>query len=155
MTRPRLVTLVVLGIAVAVVSTICEAKAKRLHVTAEVVQQTFTGNPTSLQLGDRRINNVDRFDESHTKVGTGAGFSTIVSIPPLDTREQCLLTAEFAERQIMFGGVAPLAEIGAVARFGILGGTDDFRKARGDALLVVTTSGIIDVTFELDQPIWP
>jgi hypothetical protein len=49
----------------------------------------------------------------------------------------------------------PPGEVGAVARFGILGGTDDFRKARGDALLVVTTSGIIDVTFDLDQPVWP
>ena len=98
---------------------------------------------------------MDLFDESHTKVGTGAGFCTIVSIPPLDTREACLLTAEFTEGQIMFGGVAPLAEIGAVARFGIVGGTDDFRQARGDALLVVTTSGIIDVTFDLDQPVWP
>ena len=153
MTRPHLLTLVLLGIAVA--STPCEAKTTRIHVTAEVVQQTFTGDPTSLQLGDRRINNVDLFDESHTKVGTGAGFCTIVNIPPLDTREECLLTAEFAEGQIMFGGVAPLAEIGAVARFGILGGTDDFRKARGDATLVVTTSGIIDVTFDLDQPVWP
>jgi hypothetical protein len=153
MTRPRLLTLVVLGIAVA--STLCEAKTKRIHVTAEVVQQAFTGDPANLQLGDRRINNVDLFDESHTKVGTGAGSCTIVSVPPLDTREQCLLTAEFTEGQIIFGGVAPLAEVGAVARFGILGGTDDFRKARGDALLVVTTSGIIDVTFDLDQPIWP
>jgi hypothetical protein len=153
MTRPRLLTLVVLGIAVA--STLCEAQTKRIHVTAEVVQQAFTGDPANLQLGDRRINNVDLFDESHTKVGTGAGSCTIVSVPPLDTREQCLLTAEFTEGQIIFGGVAPLAEVGAVARFGILGGTDDFRKARGDALLVVTTSGIIDVTFDLDQPIWP
>jgi hypothetical protein len=148
MTGPRLVILLVLGIALA--ATLCEAKTKRIHVTAEVVQHTFTGDPTSLQLGDRRINNVDLFDESHTKVGTGAGFCTIVSIPPLDTLEQCLLTAEFTEGQIIFGGVAPLAEIGAVGRLGILGGTDDFRKARGDATLVVTTSGIIDVTFDLD-----
>jgi transposase len=92
---------------------------------------------------------------AHTKVGTGTGFCTIVNIPPLDTREECLLTAEFAEGQIIFGGVAPLAEIGAVARSGILGGTDDLRKARGDALLVVTTSGIIAVTVDLDQPARP
>jgi hypothetical protein len=35
-------------------------------------------------------------------------------------------------------------------RFGMLGSTGDFRKARGDATLVVTTFGIIDVTFDLD-----
>jgi hypothetical protein len=155
MTRPRLLTLVVLGMAVAVVSTLCEAKAKRIHVTAEVAQTTFTGDPASLQLGDRRITNVALFDENHTSVGTGGASCTIVSIPPLDTLEECLLTAVFAEGQIMFGGIAPLAEVGAVARFGILGGTDDFRQARGDALLVVTTNGIIDVTFDLDQPVWP
>ena len=137
----------VLGMAVAVVSTLGEATSKRLHVTAAVAQTTFTGDPASPQLGDRRITNVDLFDEHHTRVGTGGATCTIVSIPPLDTLEECLLTAEFAEGQIILGGLAPLAEVGAVARFGILGGTDDFRKARGDALLVVTTSGIIDVTF--------
>jgi hypothetical protein len=153
MTRPRLLTLVVLGIAVA--STRCEAKTTGIHVTAEVVQQTFSGDPTSLQLGDRRLNNVDLFDESRTTVGTGAGCCPMVSIPRLDTREECLLTAEFPEGQIMCGGVAPLAEIGAVARFGMLGGTDAFRHACGEAPLVVTTSGSIDVTFDLDQPVWP
>jgi hypothetical protein len=155
MTRPRLLTLVVLGMAVAIASTIGEAKSKRIHVTSEVAQTAFTGDPASPELGDRRITNVDLFDESHTKVGTGGASCTVVSVPPRDTLEECLLTAEFAEGQIMFGGVAPLAEAGAVARFGILGGTDDFRKARGDVLLVVTTSGIIDVTFDLDQPAWP
>jgi hypothetical protein len=155
MTRPRLLTLVVLGMAVAVVSTVCEAESKRIHVTAEVAQTTFTGDPASPQLGDRRITNVALFDENHTRVGTGGASCTIVSIPPLDTLEECLLTAVFAEGQIIFGGMAPLAEVGAVARFGILGGTDDFRKARGDVMLVVTTTEIIDVTFDLDQPAWP
>jgi hypothetical protein len=134
MTHPRFLALMVLGMAVAVASTLGEAKSTRLHVTAEVVQTTFTGDPTNPQLGDRRITNVALFDETHTRVGTGGASCTIVSIPPLDTREECLLTAEFAEGQIMFGGMAPLAEIGAVARFGILGGTDDFRQARGDVL---------------------
>jgi hypothetical protein len=150
MTRPRLLTLVVLGMAVAVASPRVEAKSKRIHVTAEVAQTTFLGGPASPQLGDRRITNVDLFDENHTRVGTGGASCTIVSIPPLDTLEECLLTAVFAEGQIMFGGMAPLAEVGAVARFGILGGTDDFRKARGDVRLVVTTNEIIDVTFDLD-----
>jgi hypothetical protein len=102
MTRPRLLTLVVLGIAVA--STLCEANTTRIHVTDEVVQQTFSGDPTSLQLGDRRLNTVDLFDESRTNVGTGAGCCPMVSIPRLDTREARLLTAEFPEGQIMGRG---------------------------------------------------
>jgi hypothetical protein len=108
------------------------------------------GDPTSSQLGEGRITNVALFDENHTSVGTGGASCTIVSISPLDTREECLLTAVFAEGQIMFGGLAPLAEIGAVAQFGIVGGTDDLRNARGNVRLVVTTTGIIDVTFDLD-----
>jgi hypothetical protein len=97
MTRPRLLTLVVLGMAVAVVSTLCEANSMRIHVTARVAQQTFIGDPTSPQLGDRRITNVDLLDESETRVGTGGAFGTIVSVPPLDTLEECLLTAVLAE----------------------------------------------------------
>src|ERR671914_1203328 len=108
MTRPRLLTLVVLGMAVAVASPRVEAKSKRIPVTAEVAQTTFLGGPASPQLGDRRITNVDLFDENHTRVGTGGASCTIVSIPPLDTLEECLLTAVFAEGQIMFGGMAPL-----------------------------------------------
>jgi hypothetical protein len=149
----RLLTLVVLSIAM--VSTIRQAKSKRIHVTAQVGQTAFTGDPTTLRLGDQHITNVELLDESGTKVGTGAGSCALVSIPPLDTLEQCLLTAVFAEGQLVFGGVAPLAELGAVAHFGILGGTDDFRKARGDAVIVVTTSEFMDVTFDLDLPVLP
>jgi hypothetical protein len=150
MTRPRLLTLVVLGVAVAAVSTLVEAKSRRIHVTAEVVQTTFTGNPAEPRLGDRRITNVDLLDESDTKVGTGGGSCTIVSVPPRDTLEECLLTAVLAEGQIIFGGVAPLAEVGTSALFGILGGTGEFRRARGEVILVVTTTEIIDVTFDFN-----
>lgn len=143
----RLLTLVVLCIAV--VSTICEAKSKRIHVIAQVVQTGFTGDPANPQLGDQRITIVDLFDESSAKVGTGVGACTLVSILP-DTLQQCLLTAVFAEGHIIFGGLAPLPEVGVVAQFGILGGTDDFRKARGEAILVVTPTGDIDGTFDLD-----
>ena len=52
--------------------------------------------------------------------------------------------------QIILGGVAPLAEVGASAQFGILGGTGDFRKARGEANAFVTTPGLTDVTLDLD-----
>jgi hypothetical protein len=41
-------------------------------------------------------------------------------------------------------------EVGVAAQFGILGGTDEFRNARGEATLVVTTAEIMDVTFDLD-----
>ena len=148
MARPRLLTLVVLGMAVA--STLCEAKTTRIHVTARVAQQTFTGDLASPRLGDRLINNVELFDESGTKVGTGGAACTIVSEPPLDTLEECLLTAVFAQGHIILGGMAPLPEVGAVARFGILGGTEEFRNARGEALLVITPTGDIDSTFDLE-----
>jgi hypothetical protein len=146
MARPRLLTLVVLSIAVA--STLCEAKSKRIHVTAEVVQQTFTGDPANLQIGDRLITSVELFDDNHTKVGTGVGVCTLVS--PSEMLQQCLLTAAFAEGHIIFGGLAPLPEAGAVAQFGILGGTEEFRKARGEARLVITPMGDIDSTFDLE-----
>jgi hypothetical protein len=136
MRRPRLLTLVVLGMAVSVVSTLCEATSRRIHMTAQVAQERFIGDPASPQLGDRSIINVDLFDESGASVGTGGASCIFVSVPPLDTRVQCLLTAVLAEGQIMFGGVAPLAAVGASAQFGILGGTGDFRNARGEASTV-------------------
>src|SRR5262249_39803778 len=106
---------------------------------AQVVQTAFTGDPNDLRLGNQQINNVVLLDESGTKVGTGVGVCTLVSLPPLDTRVQCLITALFAGGQLIFGGVARLPEVGAVAHFGILGGTDDVRTARGEVTIVVTT----------------
>jgi hypothetical protein len=150
MKRKRLFILVMLGTALSVVSTLCEAKSKHIHVTAQVTQQKFIGDPASPQLGDRIITNVDLFDDSDIKVGTGAGVCTIFSVPPLDTLVECLSTAVFAKGQIIFGGVAPLPEVGASAQLGILGGTGDFRKARGEVIAVVTALGIFDVTFDLN-----
>jgi hypothetical protein len=43
----------------------------------------------------------------------------------------------------------PLAVVGASAEFGILGGTGDFRKARGEGTLVVTAAGVVDTTLTL------
>ena len=145
----RLLTLVVLGIAL--VSTVGEAKSKRLHVTAEVVEQTFTGDPADLQIGDRLITSVELFDYNHMKVGTGVGVCTLVS--PSERLQQCLNTAAFAEGHIMFGGLAPLPEAGAVAQFGILGGTEEFRKARGEAVLIITPTRDIDATIDLNSRI--
>src|SRR5881409_608409 len=103
----RCLTLLVL--ALAVTATLAEAKAKRLHVTAEVVQQTFTGDLAQPQLGDQLITTVVLRDEDGEEVGTGAGACVIVSVPPLAIRLQCLLTAVLAQGQLMFGGVAPFA----------------------------------------------
>ena len=139
--------LILVIIALALTSTIAEAQAKRLHVTAQVVQQTFTGDVAHPQLGDQFITNVVLFDEHNTQIGTGTGACTVVSVPPLATRLQCLLAAVFAGGQITFGGVAPLPEVGLEARFGIFAGTGDFRKARGEATLVVISPVLQDVTF--------
>jgi hypothetical protein len=116
MTRPGLLTLVVLGLAVAAVSARGEEQSKDIHVTARLVQQPLIGDPASPQLGDRRITTVDLLDESGIRVGTGGVSCTVVSVPPLDTLEECLLTAVLAEGQIIFGGLAPSPEVGVTGR---------------------------------------
>ena len=148
----RLLTLVALALAMAFAPTPGEAASKRIHVIAKVAQQTFTGNLASPKLGDRIIQFVELFDDSDTKVGAGAGVCTIVSIQksPPDTLVQCLLSAVFDKAQIIFGGLAPFPEAGVVGHFGILGGTDAFRKARGDATLVVLSNGDVDAIFDLE-----
>jgi hypothetical protein len=107
----RLLTLVVLGIAF--VSTLAEAKSKRIHVTAKVVESTFTGDPDNTKIGDQLITSVELFDKDDEKVGTGVGVCTLVS--PSERLQQCLNTAIFTEGHIMFGGLASLPEAGAVA----------------------------------------
>ena len=67
-----------------------------------------------------------------------------------DTRVQCLLSAVFDKGQIILGGLAPFPEAGAVGHFGILGGTDAFRKAGGDATLVVLSNGDVDNIIDLE-----
>lgn len=146
----RLLTLVALSLALAVAPAFGKAGAQRLHVTAKLVEQTFTGELAAPQIGDQLITSVKLFDKDDQKVGTGVGVCTIVSAPP-DISVQCLLTAVFPNGQIMFGGFAPsLPEVGAVGRFGILGGTDDFRTARGEATIVVLTPELQDATFDLE-----
>ena len=150
----RLLTLVVLAMALA--STPGEARSKRIHVTAKIVQQTFTGDIASPELGDQLISSVDLFDKHNEKVGTGAGVCTIVIVPPPppkleDTFLQCLLTATFDKKgQIIFGGTVPFPQPGIVGHFGIVGGTDDFRKARGEAALTVISDKLQDAVFELE-----
>jgi hypothetical protein len=150
----RLLTLVVL--ALTLVSTQVEARSKRIHVTAKIVQQDFTGSLGSPALGDQLISSVELFDKHDEKVGTGAGVCTIVSVPPPppkieDTFLTCLLTATFDKRgQIIFGGTVPFPQPGIVGHFGIVGGTDDFRKARGEVTLTVISDKLQDAVFELE-----
>ena len=146
----RLVTLVVL--ALALVSTQVEARSKRIHVSAEIVQQIFTGEEMAKpKLGDQLISSVKLRDKHNDEVGTGAGFCTVVSVPPLDTRVQCLLSATFDdEGQIIFGGVAPLPVPEGAATFAILGGTDAFRKARGEVTLTVISDKFQDGVFDIE-----
>jgi hypothetical protein len=144
----RFVTLMVLSIALS--AALAEAKAKRIHVTAEVVEQTFTGDLADPQLGDQLITSVVLRNEDGDQVGTGAGVCSVVGVLSLPVRLQCLLTAVFAEGQILFGGVAPLPQTDVVAEFGILGGTNDFRKARGEARLTVLSPTLQDAVFDLD-----
>jgi hypothetical protein len=112
MKRKPLFIPVVLGTALSVVSTLSEANSKPIHVTAQVVQQGYIGDPANPQLGDRIIFNVDLLNDNGSDVGTGAGVCTIFSVPPLDTFVECLGTAVFAKGQIIFGGVAPLPTVG-------------------------------------------
>jgi hypothetical protein len=148
----RLVTFVVL--ALALVSTQLEARSKRIHVTAVIVEQTFTGNIANPAVGDRLISSVELLDKHDDKVGTGAGVCTVVSVPETpsakDTVIQCLLSAVFEQGQITFGGVAQFPEVGAVGAFSILGGTDRFKKARGEATLTVLSPNTQDAMFELE-----
>jgi hypothetical protein len=62
----------------------------------------------------------------------------------------CRLFRKSIRKKSFEAGIWELAEVGASAQFGILGGTGDFRKARGEASAVVTAPGISDVTFDLD-----
>ena len=150
----RLVTLAVL--ALALVSTQAESRTKRIHVTAKIVQTTFTGTIADPQLGDRLISSVELFDkhDETEQVGTGTGVCTVASVQDLpevkDTLLQCLLTATFDKGQIIFAGAAPLPKVGLRAEFGIVGGTDRFQKARGEATLTVLSPDTQDAVFELE-----
>jgi hypothetical protein len=150
MKRSRLLTPVVLGLALMVGATCSEAKSKHLHVTAHTVQHDVIGDPANPQLGDRIITNVMLVNDQNTPVGTGAGVCTLVSVPPQEMLVECLNTAVLPQGQIIFGGVAPMPTVGATGAFGILGGTDDFDRARGEATLVITAPGVFDSTFDLD-----
>jgi hypothetical protein len=145
----RLLTLVVLCLTL--VSTLAEAKSKRIHVTAEIVKTTVISGPNGPEIGDRTITTVVMFDEHDKEVGTGTGICTIISLPPQATLLQCLLTSVFDDRgQIIFGGILPPPNLGAEGRLGILGGTGDFHTARGEVTLVVLTTDTQKATFDIE-----
>jgi hypothetical protein len=145
----RLLTLVVL--ALALVSTPVEARSKRIHVSAEVVETTPIGDPADPKIGDQRITRVVLRDKDEKEVGTGTGICTLVTQPGKDALVQCFITASFAKKgQIIFGGTAPLPVEGAVGHFGIVGGTDDFRKARGEATLTVISPTLQEAVFDIE-----
>ena len=149
---PRLLALMTLALTIVSAPIPGEAASQRIHVTAKVVQQTFTGNLASPKLGDRIISNVELFDDSDTKVGSGAGVCTIVSIQKTlqDSLVECLSVAAFDRGQIIFGGLATFPEPGTMGHFGILGGTDAFRKSRGDATIIVLSNGDFDSILDLE-----
>jgi len=70
----RLLTLSVCVLAL--VATLAEAKSDRIHVTAKIVETTFTGDLAHPQIGDQLINTVELFDKHEKEVGTGAGACT-------------------------------------------------------------------------------
>lgn len=149
----RLLTLVVLALALA--STQVEARSKRLHVTARIEQTTLIGDLGKPKIGDQRITSVVLIDhdKDEKEVGTGTGICTLVSLPTSDEDGlvQCFITASFTKKgQIIFGGTAPLPNTGAVGHFGVFGGTDDFRTARGEVTLVVLSPDFQDATFDLE-----
>jgi hypothetical protein len=147
----RLLTLVALGLAIAFAPIPGEAASKRIHVIGNVLEQTFTGDLRNPKLGDRLITSGDLFDESGAKVGVGAGVCTTVRTTESSSDMlECLLSAAFDQGQIILSGEAPFPEPSAEARFGIVGGTDAFRKARGEAILVVLSNGDFDITFDLE-----
>src|SRR5215813_3057617 len=145
----RLLTLVVLGIAL--VATLAAAQSTSIHVTAKIVESTFIGNPHNPKIGDQFINRVVMFDEQDNEVGTGVGICTFFSVPPQDTLLQCLITSVFDNRgQIMFGGVVPPPNVGGEGHFGMLGGTGEFRTARGEVTIVVLTPDTQDARFDIE-----
>jgi hypothetical protein len=121
MKRKRLFIPVMLGTALSVGSTLSEANSKLIHVTAHIVQQSFIGDPANPQLGDRIINNVDLFDDSGTKVGTGAGVCTIFSVPSPGHARGVPQHRGVCRGADHLGGCCPIARgrgLGAVRHFG-------------------------------------
>src|SRR5262245_53208951 len=122
MNRSQLLTPVVLGLAlIGMTVSFSAAQSRVIRVTATLDQSDFPHGPPVL--GDSNTANADLVDPQGHPAGILASHCTIISIPPRDLLEQCLITAVLAEGQIVFGGIAPLPTPGALAEFSILGGS--------------------------------
>ena len=124
-------------------------RGKVIHLTAVIAQQIFIGDPNNPQLGNQFILNGDLFDDSNAKVGHVASSCTVVSVPPRATEAMCLSDTVLAEGKITVGGVAPFPPTATPVRFSILGGTDEFRKARGDFVVFAVSPNTLDGTFHM------
>lgn len=122
---------------------------KVIHLTALIAQQIFIGDPNNPQLGDRFIINGDVFDDSNAKVGHTGTSCTVVSVPPRATEVTCLGDIVLAQGKITIGGLAPFPPTTTPVRFSVLGGTDDFRKARGDFVVFAVPPNKSDGTLHL------
>jgi len=97
----------------------------------------------------RKSTNGDLFDDSNAKVGHVASSCTVVSVPPRATEVACLSDTVLAQGKITVGGVAPFPPTATPVRFSVLGGTDEFRKARGDFVVFAVPPNRLDGTFHL------
>ena len=146
----HLLTSVVLGLALVCLATaFSEAQSKIIHVIATLDQVDPPSTPPVL--GDLNTANADLADPQGHPAGTLASHCTIISVPPRDLLEQCLITAVFPDGQIVFGGIAVLPTPELSAEFSVLGGTGRYSKARGVVQGFVNPSGTTaDFVFTLD-----
>ena len=122
---------------------------KVMHLTAVIAQQIFIGDPNNPQLGNQFILNGDLFDDSNAKVGHVATSCTVVSVPPRATEVMCVSDSVLAQGKITVGGVAPFPPSATPVRFSVLGGTEEFRRARGEFVVFAVSPNRLDGTFHL------
>jgi allene oxide cyclase-like protein len=123
--------------------------ARTIHLAAHIIQQAFTGDPNNPQLGDRLVVSGDVFNDSKAKVGRTAFSCSVVSVPPRETEAECLGDIVLPQGKITVGGLVPFPPSAAPARFAVLGGTDDFLKARGDFVTTTTSPDTAHGTLHL------
>jgi hypothetical protein len=122
---------------------------KVIHLTAVIGQQVLTGDPNNPLLGNQFILNGDLFDDSNAKVGHFVSSCTMVSVPPRATEVACLGDTVLAQGKITVGGVAPFPPTATPVQFSVLGGTGEFRKARGEFVVFAVPPDKMDGTFHL------
>ena len=92
----RLLTLVALSLAMACTPAIGEARSKRIHVTAKIVEQRSSAIRPSPKIGDQTINTVELLDKDNERGRHWRG-NLHACHPPrtlgLDALVQCFITA--------------------------------------------------------------